>query len=124
MGNIIFYVKQAKENFTQKPFRAVDSLVLSQLSYLNFARLVPDIEQYVPNVRLGDLKDSVWVETLFSKMKNPKEDKQLFKWLFMRTRSEELDLMENSFENTVNLIMKSFSLPNALCSQKIQETFF
>lgn len=40
-----------------------------------------------------------------------KEDKELFKWLFMRKRSDELDLMENSFENTVNLIMKSFSLP-------------
>lgn len=92
MGNIISYVKQAKENFTQKPFRAVDSLVLSQLSYLNFARLVPDIEQYVPNVRLGDLKDSVWVETLFSKMKNPKEDKQLFYAVTHSPRYRDIEL--------------------------------
>lgn len=39
-----------------------------------------------------------------------KEDKQLFKWLFMRSRSDELNLMENSFENTVELIMNSFSV--------------
>ncbi|MBO5207707.1 MAG: DUF2974 domain-containing protein [Lachnospiraceae bacterium] len=45
MGTIIDYIKEyGKYTFQEKPFNEVDSLVLSQFSYLKFDGLVPAIE--------------------------------------------------------------------------------
>ncbi len=108
MGNIISYVKQQKASFTQMPFHAVDSLVLSQLSYLNFRKLVPSLEQYVPNVRLGDLRNSVWVDSLFSKIRNRKENEQLFYAAAQSPRFCDIEL--NCYTaQTENAIEKQFS---------------
>lgn len=41
MGNIVDYAAQVRERFLEKPFGPVDSLILSQLSYLDFEGLVP-----------------------------------------------------------------------------------
>ncbi len=41
MGNIVDYAGSARESFAEKPFGDVDSLVLAQLSYLNYEHLVP-----------------------------------------------------------------------------------
>ena len=37
MANILDYLREVTESFSEKPFCEVDSLILSQLSYLNFA---------------------------------------------------------------------------------------
>lgn len=39
MKNIIVYVQEEKRTFLEKPFSRVDSLILSQLSYMNFSGL-------------------------------------------------------------------------------------
>lgn len=41
MGNIIDYAREAYEDFSVRPLNAVDSLVLSQLAYLNFGDNFP-----------------------------------------------------------------------------------
>lgn len=46
MGNIITYVKEyGKYSFSQKPLNEVDSLVLCQMVYMNYAPFVPGIDK-------------------------------------------------------------------------------
>lgn len=55
MKNIIDYVKNEMDRFEIKKFSSVDSLVLSQFSYIHFERLVPGFSNELSPVRLGDL---------------------------------------------------------------------
>ncbi len=46
MENIIGYIKKrGGQSFEEKPFNEVDSLILCQLSYLNYERFVPGVEK-------------------------------------------------------------------------------
>ncbi len=42
MGNLVDYAAQVTQSFQEKPFGAVDSLILSQLAYLDYAGLLPE----------------------------------------------------------------------------------
>lgn len=55
MKNIIDYVAQEYENFFDKTFNTVDSLVLSQFAYLNFDGLVPNISDLSRPVKIGEI---------------------------------------------------------------------
>ncbi len=55
MGNIITYVQTEMRPMTQKPFSAVDSLVLTELAYVNFGVAVPGFGFFKKPVRLGAL---------------------------------------------------------------------
>lgn len=46
--NIIDYVTRERETFQSRAFTAVDSLVLSQLSYLHLDGIVPDSIREIP----------------------------------------------------------------------------
>lgn len=61
MKNIINYVEEEKSPFSIKIFSGVDSLVLSQLAYLNFDGFVPSIT---------DRSDSVTIESIATKKNN------------------------------------------------------
>jgi hypothetical protein len=63
MGNIITYTKKELLSFTEKPFTAVDSLVLAELAYIRFGDAVPGLGLLRRSVRLRDLYRS---ETLLS----------------------------------------------------------
>lgn len=46
MENIIEYIKKSGwQSFEEKSFNEVDSLILCQLSYLNYERFVPGVEK-------------------------------------------------------------------------------
>jgi len=46
MDNIIEYIRTYGQNtFAQKPFNEVDSLVICQLSYMNFQPFVPSLKE-------------------------------------------------------------------------------
>ena len=46
MDNIIEYIRTYGQNtFDQKPFNEVDSLVICQLSYMNFQPFVPSLKE-------------------------------------------------------------------------------
>ncbi|NLT11303.1 MAG: DUF2974 domain-containing protein [Clostridiaceae bacterium] len=55
MGNIIDYVRNELRTFEVAPFNDVDSLVLSQFSYLDLSDIVGDPFEDLPAVRLRDL---------------------------------------------------------------------
>ncbi|NLX64723.1 MAG: DUF2974 domain-containing protein [Clostridiaceae bacterium] len=65
MKNIIDYVKNELSSFKEKEFKAVDSLVLSQLCYADFERLVPGFSNEFPPVRIRDLLKAEHFSTMF-----------------------------------------------------------
>ena len=67
MGNIIDYVKSEMRTFKEWPFHAVDSLVLSQLTYLNFQDFVPGPYDDEPSVSVRDLFRAECFEQLAGK---------------------------------------------------------
>ncbi len=95
-------------NYKFVPLKIAPKMVILSSEVLKLA--VDKYNGYLQN-ESGDKYENKYKAVGMGYIRFAKEDKELFKWLFMRKRSDELDLMENSFENTVNLIMKSFSLP-------------
>jgi len=66
MKDIIEYVKETgKSTLEEVPFGEVDSLVLSQFSYLKFDGIVPGISQ-VKAISVEDIAQHELVEKLFS----------------------------------------------------------
>lgn len=55
MSTIITYVQQEKRTFAQLPFNVVDSLVLSQLIYLNFKSVVPSLAEQSEPILLKNI---------------------------------------------------------------------
>ena len=59
MGNIIDYIKDFQSvDFNDKPFEAVDGIVLACFSYLDFGKIVPSIHDESENVTIVDLSKS------------------------------------------------------------------
>ena len=79
MGNILDYIEQEKQSFTQYPFCAVDSLVLSQLSYLNFDGLVPGPGEG-DSILLSQLANEKTVAAMVKGIRAPDLNTKLF-WL-------------------------------------------
>ncbi len=67
MGNIITYVQTEMRTMTEKPFCAVDSLVLSELAYVNFGSAVSGVRLFAKSIPLSQL----YRAELFSDMFRP-----------------------------------------------------
>ncbi|MDO4720330.1 MAG: DUF2974 domain-containing protein [Peptostreptococcaceae bacterium] len=66
MKNIVDYIRsKGKENFERRSFNEVDSLVLSQLSYLNFEGLVPCFGSEGSPVTIAEIGRKALREKLF-----------------------------------------------------------
>ena len=53
MGNMVNYVKKFGHlSFDEKPFNDVDALILSELVYLNFDKIIPSLEMNVDSIKL------------------------------------------------------------------------
>ena len=99
MGNILDYLAEATESFAERPFSEVDSLVLSQLSYLYFDGFVPG-----PGgdpVALRDLADEPAVAAMVREARVPELNTQLMRRLASCPRFQDLRL-----GNYVNIIDK------------------
>lgn len=55
LKNIIDYVRQELSPFDKKQFNDVDSLVLSQLSYVHFNGLIKSVDDMDEPVTIGEL---------------------------------------------------------------------
>lgn len=79
MGNIIDYVNEyGRYTLDREPFNEVDSLVLSQFSYLKFDRILKGDGSEGKTMQVGELKDSKDYETLFSDSRFEKSNRSLF----------------------------------------------
>lgn len=65
MKNIVDYAKTEFRSFADKPFGPVDSLILSQLSYIHFEDVVPGLETNAAPVRLADCNHAECFKTMF-----------------------------------------------------------
>jgi hypothetical protein len=65
MKNIIRYVETEMNSFAARKFNAVDSLVLSQLSYVHFEEMVPGLSRGSKPVRIGDLLKAEMFGSMF-----------------------------------------------------------
>ena len=68
MGNLIEYVENNMDTMARQPFNIVDSLVLSQLSYLRFERIVPLLSDRASSVRVAELLKAELFESMFQKL--------------------------------------------------------
>ncbi|MGB4407649.1 MAG: Mbeg1-like protein [Sphaerochaeta sp.] len=78
MSNIIDYVKSAKDSFDSRPFCELDSLVLSQFSYLRFNGFVPGISSVDVSVSIRELLEQDNLEWLFLDVRDHKSNLKLF----------------------------------------------
>lgn len=87
MGTIIDYLKEYGDyTFKEKPLNEVDSLVLSQLSYLKFDGIVPDIMEDKPFVTIGYLNGHQDKEKLFADERYREANTALFEGMLNSTR--------------------------------------
>ncbi len=77
MKNVIDYVKNELNRFDSKKFNLVDSLVLSQFSYMHFERLVPGFSNELSPVRIGDLLKAEHFNSMFDDVMFPENNLSL-----------------------------------------------
>jgi len=77
MSNIIEYVENEMKTFRQKGFNSLDSLVLSQLTYIKFERIVPYITDKGPAVCIRELLKAELFESLFLNVNEPEKNRRL-----------------------------------------------
>jgi len=77
MKSIIEYAETEFRSFSEKPFCPVDSLILSQLSYINFDSVVPAYMEGVETVRLADCLKSEHFTVMLGETRVPKKNKAL-----------------------------------------------
>lgn len=74
---IVDYAETVLEDFSTKPFNPVDSLILAQLTYLNFSVLVPGIREFPQTIRIGDLLRAEIIPSLLENVRDPKSNYRL-----------------------------------------------
>lgn len=116
MKNIVSYAEEMMLGFEEKPFSAVDSLVLSQLSYLHFEGIVYGPAGFMKKVKL---KDALHAENFPKLLKNvlyPQNNRELLYRLAIspRFRNIELSHYVNEFDEASEKQFAAlmFSLPD------------
>jgi hypothetical protein len=89
--NIIDYVAGEREPFSSRAFTAVDSLVLSQLSYLHFDGIVPDSVHGAP-VTIEEIAGRGTPDTLFRDVRDGESNRKLFAALAQSPRFQKTGL--------------------------------
>ena len=100
LKNIIDYVRQELSPFDKKQFNDVDSLVLSQLSYVHFNGLIKSVDDMDEPVTIGELLKAEYFETMFSSVLNGDKSKDL---LFAMAASPRFrDIRVNYYEECID----------------------
>ncbi|SMC71381.1 DUF2974 domain-containing protein [Papillibacter cinnamivorans] len=77
MRNIVDYAESEMNRLEAKPFNPVDSLILSQLSYLHFKTMVPGPWDRAEPVKIRDLLQAEQFDTMFYGLYDPENSKKL-----------------------------------------------
>lgn len=100
MGTIIDYLKEyGGYTFTEKPMNEVDSLILSQFSYLKFDGIVPGIGEEKPFVTMGYLDEHQDKDKLFADERYREENTALFNGMLNSARFSTLRM--NCYVNII-----------------------
>ncbi|GAB6108022.1 Mbeg1-like protein [Fusibacter bizertensis] len=93
MKNIIDYVREAKYKFQEKEFSVVDSLVLSQLSYLNFEDFVPSSLDTSYKISMKDIASCGKLDRLFLNVRDVSRNRKLLSVILESNRFKNLELL-------------------------------
>ena len=95
MKNIIDYSKTNLYTFSEKRFNNVDSLILSQLSYINFDNLVGSITANKSPITFKDLLNPKYFNKMFKKYKIKTFDTSYDREKVLNSIIDNLDDLEN-----------------------------
>ena len=91
MGNIITYIKKnGGKNFDEAAFCEVDSLILSQISYLNFGAVLDKDRQF--SIKIKDLPAHENYKELFSGVWSVRDNKRLIEAAAESRRFSEIEI--------------------------------
>lgn len=79
MRNIIDYAAEQADKFQNRRFNAVDSLILAQLSYLNFDGFVPGMPVNEKPVSIAEIAQRENIDSLFRNVRDGDSNRRLFK---------------------------------------------
>lgn len=100
MDNIIEYIKTYGQNtFVQKPFNEVDSLVICQLSYMNFQPFVPALKEKKEPVSIQSILEQNRMEELLAGYWYKEQNEELFRMVAASKRFKNMKF--NFHENIV-----------------------
>ncbi len=92
MNSIITYAKTELAPFDEKPFNDVDSLILSQISYMSFDELVCGIKGIRRTISLKELYKAEYFDKMFTGIANSADDRALFAALAASPRFRDIKL--------------------------------
>ena len=90
--SIIEYAQEQMERFSTLPFNAVDSLMLSQLAYMNLGKLVPGVEYQRHPVRIADLYKAEFFEDMLDEVRDAKSNRKLLNALCASPRYRDIKI--------------------------------
>ena len=94
MRSMIDYCREEQRPFSQLPFHDVDSLVLSQLAYLNWEGRVPKLGEKRPPVFLWETVKGPHIEQMYEGLWTPQKNRQLLQYVTENPRFRNLRLKE------------------------------
>ena len=117
---ILGYLKKTKdETLDVSPFNEVDSLILSQFSYLKFGGMVPGIGRADEAVTLWDLVESDLYDTLYDDERYRKNNTALFEGMLASKRFNQIKLHSYvsiiDHDNESQFAAITIEFPNGLC---------
>ena len=77
MANIIDYVEQEFRTVREKPLSAVDTLVLSELSYINLGAVLSELSSDAETIELRDLLRAEAFDSLFHDVRDTQSNRRL-----------------------------------------------
>ena len=99
-GTVLTYLdKFGNISFSEHPLNDVDSLILSQFSYLKFDGMVPVLGEGKPAVCMDDLVNHPDFERLFADERFEKDNRAMFQRMVKSTRYHGMKM--NFFVNVV-----------------------
>ncbi len=105
MGNIIEYAEKELARISEKPLNVVDSLILSQFSYIYFDGMVPGLPEATEPVRLGDLLQAEHFGSMLQDVRDPENNRKLLFALAASPRFR--DLQMNYYINKVDPVLET-----------------
>lgn len=106
--NIITYAEQQLRTFAEKDFCELDSLVLSQMSYLFYDGIIPGFKRSFKSFSIKDIYKAEYFQKIFNLVRLPGENRRLFAALAASPRFR--DIKMNYYVNEFDAEMeKQFS---------------
>jgi hypothetical protein len=92
LKSIIEYAEMEFRTLDEKPFGPVDSLILSQLAYINFEGLVPGPADGLKTVRIADCLRAELFTSMFFETRDPKNNKRLLQAVAASPRFRDIEM--------------------------------